>query len=64
MILNTFFQICEGVLYLHNLQPEPIAHRDLKPHNILLDDDLTPIIMDLGRVFFAYSMFGTWAKLR
>ena len=51
MVLNTFFQICEGVLYLHNLQPEPIAHRDLKPHNLLLDDDLTPIIMDLGKMF-------------
>ena len=26
------------------------AHRDIKPHNILLDADDTPVIMDLGSV--------------
>jgi serine/threonine protein kinase len=48
-IFTTLFTFSRFLVhYLHNLQPEPIAHRDLKPHNILLDEDFTPIIMDLG----------------
>jgi len=47
-ILSIFSQICKAVLYMHTMSPEPLAHRDLKPHNILLTDDYTPIIMDLG----------------
>ncbi|EFC43437.1 predicted protein, partial [Naegleria gruberi] len=27
--------ICRGIMYLHNLQPNFIVHRDLKPANIL-----------------------------
>lgn len=48
LVLNLFQHICDAVYYLHTLQPEPLAHRDIKPHNILLDDDYTPILMDLG----------------
>lgn len=47
-ILNIFLQICEAVKAFHEAKPEPLAHRDLKTGNILLDDDMTPIIMDLG----------------
>ena len=47
-ILSMFSQICEGVLAFHEAKPEPLAHRDLKTANILLDNNNSPIIMDLG----------------
>jgi serine/threonine protein kinase len=30
-------------------QPEPLAHRDLKTANILIDENWNPVLMDLGR---------------
>lgn len=39
--------IAAGMNYLHNLQP-PLAHRDLKAANVLLDDDLNPKLIDFG----------------
>ncbi|KAI4454530.1 serine/threonine-protein kinase 16 [Holotrichia oblita] len=47
-ILRIFLGICDGVKYLHNFKPEPLAHRDLKTSNVCLSDDMTPVIMDLG----------------
>lgn len=47
-ILSIFLQICEGVKAFHENKPEPLAHRDLKTANIVLTDDGTPVIMDLG----------------
>ncbi|XP_020285491.1 serine/threonine-protein kinase 16 [Pseudomyrmex gracilis] len=49
-ILHIFLQICEGVKTFHEAKPQPLAHRDLKTANIVLSDDRTPIIMDLGSV--------------
>ncbi|KAF8720687.1 hypothetical protein HU200_023589 [Digitaria exilis] len=37
--------ICEGLHYLHEMC---IVHLDLKPSNILLDDDMVPKIADFG----------------
>ena len=34
--------------YLHDWQPLPILHRDIKSENILVTKDLTPKIADLG----------------
>lgn len=51
-ILNIFLQICEGVKAFHEAKPEPLAHRDLKTANIVLNDDGIPIIMDLGKLNF------------
>ncbi|XP_043489439.1 serine/threonine-protein kinase 16 [Polistes fuscatus] len=49
-ILITFLQICEGVQAFHEAKPDPLAHRDLKTANIVLNDQNMPIIMDLGSV--------------
>lgn len=51
-ILNIFLQICEGVKAFHEAKPEPLAHRDLKTANVVLNDDGIPIIMDLGMLNF------------
>lgn len=37
--------ICEGV---HHLHQKKIIHMDLKPQNILLDDEMVPKIADFG----------------
>ncbi|XP_062197398.1 probable serine/threonine-protein kinase PBL12 isoform X2 [Phragmites australis] len=39
--------ICQGLRFLHELR-RPIIHMDLKPGNILLDDNLMPKISDFG----------------
>lgn len=41
-------QLCEVLLYLHNLKPFPIIYRDLKPHNIIITRDNRPVIIDFG----------------
>lgn len=48
-VLRIFLQICEGVKAFHEAKPVPLAHRDLKTSNILLDVDNSPVIMDLGK---------------
>ncbi|CAM0878543.1 unnamed protein product [Alopecurus aequalis] len=40
--------ICQGLQYLHEGLESPIIHLDLKPHNILLDKNMTPTIADFG----------------
>uniref|UniRef100_A0ACD5W6E2 Uncharacterized protein n=1 Tax=Avena sativa TaxID=4498 RepID=A0ACD5W6E2_AVESA len=39
---------CEGLKYLHEGFKEPIYHLDLKPDNILLDENMTPKLADFG----------------
>lgn len=46
--LQIFFGICEGLKAMHEMKPEPIAHRDIKTANICLSDSMEPIIVDLG----------------
>ncbi|XP_048589116.1 probable serine/threonine-protein kinase DDB_G0291350 isoform X2 [Nematostella vectensis] len=48
-ILHMFRSACEAVMAFHDLQP-PLAHRDLKPHNLLIGPNNTVIIFDLGSV--------------
>ncbi|KAM4125702.1 hypothetical protein ACJW30_01G332100 [Castanea mollissima] len=40
--------VAEGVAYLHHHSPVKVVHCDLKPSNILLDDDLTALVIDFG----------------
>lgn len=52
VVLKIFRHICEGVRVMHSTAPYPLVHRDLKTSNILLKDDMSPLIMDLGKIFF------------
>lgn len=40
--------IAQGLAFLHEEVHPYIIHRDIKPHNILLDANLRPIIADFG----------------
>jgi serine/threonine protein kinase len=40
--------IAQGLAYLHYDCVLPILHRDIKPKNILLNDNMEPIIADFG----------------
>jgi len=46
-ILHIFIGICAGVSVLHSQKP-PLAHRDLKPQNIILAQNLKPVLLDFG----------------
>ncbi|KAJ4769825.1 U-box domain-containing protein kinase family protein [Rhynchospora pubera] len=41
-------EVARGLAFLHRTKPEPIVHRDLKPGNILLDQNYTSKIGDVG----------------
>lgn len=46
-VLDWILPICDALQALHN-QPTPIIHRDVKPANVKLTRDGTPILIDLG----------------
>ncbi|KAL0441704.1 UNVERIFIED_CONTAM: LRR receptor-like serine/threonine-protein kinase EFR [Sesamum radiatum] len=46
--LNIAIDIASAVEYLHNGTDSAVVHGDLKPSNILLDDDMTAHVGDFG----------------
>ena len=41
-------QLCEIMIYLHNLKPNPIIYRDMKPGNIIIDSENNVKLIDFG----------------
>jgi len=52
ILLSLFLRICQAVRELHKSSP-PLAHRDIKPHNVLLTKDFSPVLMDFGSTALA-----------
>ncbi|KAM3303000.1 putative receptor-like protein kinase [Capsicum chacoense] len=46
--LNIAIDIAHAICYLHHECEIPVVHCDLKPDNILLDDDMTAKVSDFG----------------
>ena len=44
--------VAKGLEYLHNVTDPPIIYRDLKPLNVLLDDDMNAKLSDIGLTTF------------
>jgi eukaryotic-like serine/threonine-protein kinase len=59
--LGWALQICEALVNLHSQKPQPIIFRDLKPSNIMLDNDNRIRLIDFGiaKLFEADQARGT-----
>ncbi|XP_078149271.1 receptor kinase-like protein Xa21 [Carex rostrata] len=51
-MLNIAIDVATALDYLHNHGPTPIVHSDLKPSNVLLDEDMTAHVGDFGLARF------------
>ncbi|WOL08619.1 leucine-rich repeat receptor-like serine/threonine-protein kinase [Canna indica] len=47
-LVSILSDVAEGVAYLHHYAPFRVIHCDLKPSNILLDEDMTALVSDFG----------------
>ena len=54
--------VASGLLYLHNMQPAPIIHRDLTSKNVLLTSSLVAKITDMGNSRIVCARPGRMAR--
>ncbi|MFC1851183.1 protein kinase [candidate division CSSED10-310 bacterium] len=52
--LSILSQVCDALAYLHG---EGIVHKDVKPDNILITTQATPVIIDFGMMVQLYRQF-------
>ncbi|KAF3336316.1 putative LRR receptor-like serine/threonine-protein kinase [Carex littledalei] len=51
-MMNVAIDIAKALDYLHDHKPVPIIHCDIKPSNVLLDDNMTAHVGDFGLARF------------
>ena len=54
--LHIALDVSKGMNYLHNL-PQPIIHRDLNSHNILLHEEGRAVVADFGESRFLANLW-------
>ena len=54
--LNIALDVSKGMNYLHSL-PQPIIHRDLNSHNILLHEEGRAVVADFGESRFLANLW-------
>ncbi len=47
-IIDYSLQLCDVLMYLHNMKPKPIIHKDLKPSNIIVSEGDKLVLVDFG----------------
>jgi eukaryotic-like serine/threonine-protein kinase len=47
-VISWAIELCDVLDYLHNHKPEPIIFRDMKPSNIMINQDGRVILVDFG----------------
>ena len=54
--ISIAIDVATAIDYLHHQCQEPIIHCDLKPSNVLLDNDMTAYVGDLGLAKFLHEV--------
>jgi serine/threonine protein kinase len=47
-VIEYSLQLCEVLIYLHNMKPKAIIHKDIKPSNIIITEYDKLILIDFG----------------